>query len=184
MWSTENKISFCFWWVQFSNYYGIWRKCQCCSDFVWIILYLDELRKESECRGRWYAIESRLNFLCCTQRLKTNCSQIEIISMGSQMSTTSFRIGVLFKTGNFFHNVHLWKWALHKTYLEPSEDNLGLLVICHPFMSFISTTIIIVIITIIIKHLLIVMCRCEKKPYRNYTFKTMWKLILPLSSFI
>lgn len=33
MWSTENKISFCLWWVQFSNYYGIWRKCQC-SDFV------------------------------------------------------------------------------------------------------------------------------------------------------
>lgn len=33
MWSTENKISFCLWWVQFSNHYGIWRKCQC-SDFV------------------------------------------------------------------------------------------------------------------------------------------------------
>lgn len=33
MWSPENKISFCLWWVQFSNYYGIWRKCQC-SDFV------------------------------------------------------------------------------------------------------------------------------------------------------
>ena len=129
-------------------------------------------------------IESWLNFLCCTQRLKTNCPQIEIISTGSQMSTTSFRIGFLFKTRNFFHDVvQLWKWALRETHLESLEDNLKLLVMSSFYIIY-FITLILVIISVIIKYLLIVMCRYLLKTTETIDLKQCENERLPLYSFI
>lgn len=129
-------------------------------------------------------IESWLNFLCCTQRLKTNCPQIEIISTGSQMSTTSFRIGFLFKTRNFFHDVvQLWKRASCETHLESLKANLKLLVMS-PFYIIYFITFILVIISVIIKYLLIVMCRYFLKTTETIHLKQCENERLPLYSFI
>lgn len=98
---------------------------------------------------------SRLNFLWRIQRLKTNCPQIEIISIGSQMSTASFRIGFLFKLGISFMMSSSYKNKPHIKHVERGLRAAGeLSAACYSFMLFMSITVTITTVTVIINHLL------------------------------